>query len=163
MSVKTKEIMHLMYLNNFKILKKLEISQDIDVKKYNKHASKFNAPILQYKSEQDLPQEQQDKILQSAWLMPAKYSLINIEDFLIAKCNTREEQIRVQEELSKYKDQNLLPLLQYMIFLVDTLRQNNIIWGVGRGSSVSSFVLYLIGINRINPIKYNLNFHEFLK
>ena len=95
--------------------------------------------------------------------MPAKYSLINIEDFLIAKCNTREEQIRVQEELSKYKDQNLLPLLQYMIFLVDTLRQNNIIWGVGRGSSVSSFVLYLIGINRINPIKYNLNFHEFLK
>ena len=45
-----------------------------------------------------------------------------------------------------------------MIFLVDTLRQNNVIWGVGRGSSVSSYVLYLIGINRINPMKFNLNF-----
>lgn len=155
--------MHLLYLNNFKLLKKLEISKDIDVQKYNKHASKFNAPILQYKSTEDLPQEKQDKILQSAWLMPDEYSLINIEDFLISKCNTIEEKIRVQDELSKYKDQDLFPLLQYMIFLVDTLRQNNVIWGVGRGSSVSSFVLYLIGINRINPIKFNLNFHEFLK
>ena len=38
-----------------------------------------------------------------------------------------------------------------MKYLVDTMRNNNIVWGVGRGSSVGSFVLYKIGINRINP------------
>jgi len=163
MSEKIEEAMHLMYLNNFKILKKLEITKNIDAKKYNEHASKFNAPILQYKSKPNLSQKQQDKIFQSNWFMPAKYSLLDIEDFLLSKCNTKEEQIRVQDELSAYKDKDLLPLLQYMIFLVDTLRQNNVIWGVGRGSSVSSYVLYLIGINRINPMKFNLNFYEFLR
>jgi len=50
-----------------------------------------------------------------------------------------------------------------MIYFVDTLRKHNILWGVGRGSSVSSYILYLIGIHRIDSIKYNLNIGEFLK
>jgi DNA polymerase III alpha subunit len=43
------------------------------------------------------------------------------------------------------------------------MRKNNILWGVGRGSSVASFVLYLIGIHRINSLFYNLPIEEFLK
>jgi DNA polymerase III alpha subunit len=54
-------------------------------------------------------------------------------------------------------------LLQYLKYLVDTMRKNNIIWGVGRGSSVASYVLYLIGIHRINSLYYDLSIDEFLK
>jgi DNA polymerase III alpha subunit len=43
------------------------------------------------------------------------------------------------------------------------MRNNNIVWGVGRGSCVSSFVLFLIGIHKINPIYYDLDVSEFLK
>jgi len=50
-----------------------------------------------------------------------------------------------------------------MKYLVDLMRENNIVWGVGRGSSVSSFVLFLIGIHRINSIYYDLDVEEFLK
>ena len=57
----------------------------------------------------------------------------------------------------------LLPVLQFLIYFVDTLRANNVVWGVGRGSSVSSFCLFLIGVHKINPLLYNLDYREFLR
>lgn len=70
---------------------------------------------------------------------------------------------RVEEELELYKARNLYPVLQLMIYIVDTMRKNNLVWGVGRGSSVASYVLYLIGIHKIDSMRYNLNIKEFLK
>ena len=58
---------------------------------------------------------------------------------------------------------NLIPVLQYIKYVVDTMRENSIVWGVGRGSSLSSFILFLIGINKVNPITHNLDIHEFLR
>ena len=49
-------------------------------------------------------------------------------------------------------------LLRYMIYLVDFMRANNIVWGVGRGSHVASYVLYLIGIHKVNPIPHGLDY-----
>jgi DNA polymerase III alpha subunit len=43
------------------------------------------------------------------------------------------------------------------------MRDNNIVWGVGRGSSVSSYVLYLLGVHRVNSLYYDLDIHEFLR
>jgi hypothetical protein len=73
------------------------------------------------------------------------------------------EWIRVTDELTEYFGRGMYPLLQYMIYLVDFMRENNIVWGVGRGSSVASYVLYLIGIHRINSIHFDLDWHEFLR
>jgi DNA polymerase III alpha subunit len=50
-----------------------------------------------------------------------------------------------------------------MKYVVDTLRENNIVWGVGRGSSVASYVLHLIGVHKIDSIKYNIPIEEFFK
>ena len=69
----------------------------------------------------------------------------------------------VELELEQYKARNMYPVLQLMIYIVNTLRKNNLVWGVGRGSSVASYVLYLIGIHKIDSLKYNLNIEEFLK
>ena len=66
-------------------------------------------------------------------------------------------------ELLLFQERDMFDLLKYLKYLVDTMRENNIIWGVGRGSSVSSFVLYLIGIHKINSLYYDLSIEEFLK
>jgi DNA polymerase III alpha subunit len=50
-----------------------------------------------------------------------------------------------------------------MKYIVDTLRANNVVWGVGRGSSVASYVLHIIGVHKIDPIKYNIPIEEFFK
>lgn len=101
--------------------------------------------------------------LSQVWMMPNKYHEIDLKSWLLNKAETNEEKDRVIEELNLYHERNLEDLLRYMIYLVDYFRQNKILWGIGRGSSVSSYVLYLIGINRINPMKYNLKIEEFLK
>ena len=67
------------------------------------------------------------------------------------------------EEYTEYEKRGLLNLLRFLVYLVDTMRENNIVWGVGRGSSVASYVLYLIGIHKINSIQYGLDWHEFMR
>jgi DNA polymerase III alpha subunit len=66
-------------------------------------------------------------------------------------------------ELLLFQERDLFLLLKQLKYIVDTWRKNNIVWGVGRGSSVASYVLYLIGVHKINSIYYDLNIEEFLK
>ncbi len=46
--------------------------------------------------------------------------------------------------------------------LLDKLREDGLVWG-GRGSSCASYVLHLIGVHAVNPIKYDIPFSEFSK
>jgi DNA polymerase III alpha subunit len=43
------------------------------------------------------------------------------------------------------------------------MTENHVIWGVGRGSSVASYVLYLLGVHRIDSMFYDLDVSEFLR
>lgn len=104
-----------------------------------------------------------DKVLREHWLMPDEYKKLDIAKYVLDQCTHEEEMQRVGKELLMYQKRGLFTLLQYMKYLVDLMRENNIVWGVGRGSSVSSFVLFLIGIHRINSLHYDLNIEEFLK
>lgn len=97
------------------------------------------------------------------WLTPEQYKTIDIAQFCYERCSTVEEIERVQYELPLFEERDMVPVLQHLIYMVDHLRANEILWGVGRGSSVSSFILFLIGINRINPLKFGLDVREFLK
>jgi DNA polymerase III alpha subunit len=99
----------------------------------------------------------------NSWYIPDQYNSLDLEKYLLDKCKNTEEINRVKFELNEYKKRNLFNLLKFLVYFVDTLRKNNILWGVGRGSSVSSYILYLIGIHRIDSLKYNLDIGEFLK
>jgi DNA polymerase III alpha subunit len=103
-----------------------------------------------------------DRICQQDWFMPEEYQKLDIEELLVNQCPTQHYQ-RLIEELQEYRARNMLPLLKWLKYLVDTCRSNNIVWGVGRGSSVSSYVLFLIGVHKIDPIKYNLDWRDFLR
>jgi DNA polymerase III alpha subunit len=104
-----------------------------------------------------------DSNLQSKWFLPESYKNFDIAKYILDKCNTDAELQRAGEELLLFQERDMFPLLIYLKFLVDTLRNNNIVWGVGRGSSVASFVLFLLGVHKINSLYYDLNIDEFLK
>ena len=96
------------------------------------------------------------------WFIPNEYKQLDIEEFLVTQC-PEQNYTRLIEELALFKQNNMIPVLKTMKYVVDTLRANNIVWGVGRGSSVSSYVLYLIGIHKIDSVKYALPIDEFFK
>ena len=62
-----------------------------------------------------------------------------------------------------YQERDLFNLLRYLKYLVDVMTANRVIWGVGRGSSVSSYVLYKLGVHRIDSLYYKLDVGEFLR
>jgi DNA polymerase III alpha subunit len=122
-----------------------------------------NLPVLIEYVESTLSVKEFDYQNQSQWQMPKEYYEIDIAKWVLDQCKNQEELQRAGDELLKFQDRNMFPLLQYLKYLVDTMRKNNIVWGVGRGSSVASFVLFLIGIHRINSLYYQLSIDEFLK
>ena len=76
---------------------------------------------------------------------------------------TAGEIARLETELEMFKDRGLFPVLQLMIYIVDTMRKHKLVWGVGRGSSVSSYLLYILGVHKVNSHKYRLDITELLK
>jgi DNA polymerase III alpha subunit len=105
-----------------------------------------------------------DQTMQSVWNMPDEYKTLDIETWLTEQSLEKyPDCTRLQEELEAYKARNMLDLLRWLKYFVDTCSKENILWGVGRGSSVASYVLYLIGVHSIDPIKYNLDWQEFLR
>lgn len=101
--------------------------------------------------------------LNTEWFTPEPFKSMDIEEFVFKLSKSAEEDARVAHELSLFNERNLYPLLRHLIFLVHFFRENDIFWGVGRGSSVNSHVLFLIGIHRINSLRYGLPIEEFLK
>ncbi len=113
--------------------------------------------------ESDLTVEEYDRQCQSQWQMPQEYRDLDIAEHVLSLCNTPEQLQRVGHELLMYQDRDMFDLLRYLKYLVDVMRDNNIIWGVGRGSSVASYVLYLLGVHRIDSMFYDLDPAEFLR
>jgi DNA polymerase III alpha subunit len=95
--------------------------------------------------------------------MPKEYYDFEIVGYLLDKTTNEVEYQRVVMELELFIQHNMIDLLKYLKYLIDTLRKNNVIWGVGRGSSVASYVLYLMGVHKVDSIKYDLDINEFLK
>lgn len=107
---------------------------------------------------------QLDNAWQQQWNMPKEYKTLDIENWVLEQCPPWDPNFtRVEEELTAFRARGMVDLLRWLKYFVDTMQANNIIWGVGRGSSVASYVLYLIGVHKIDSIKYNLDWQEFLR
>jgi hypothetical protein len=100
---------------------------------------------------------------QNSWHMPDEYQTLDIAAHILRLCNSEAELQRCGEELLLFQERNLFDLLRYLKYLVDVMTVNNVIWGVGRGSSVASYVLYKLGIHRIDSLYYKLDCREFLR
>lgn len=142
------------------------IRDNSDLNKFNRSAKEFHVPWkigtkLTFSNVKEI--KNFHKKNQTNWNMPEEYKQLDIAKWCLDQCKNDIELQRVGKELLMFQERNLFPLLQFLKYFIDTLRANKIVWGVGRGSSVSSYVLYLIGVHRINSIYYDLDIEEFLK
>jgi DNA polymerase III alpha subunit len=157
----SQDLINLLYQN--KSTKDLLVdSSDPDIKKYLEVYDILNLPNLIAYQPLLESVEEFDQRNQTVWHMPDEYKKMDIEGFLVYAC-PKENYQRLIDELHEYRARNMLDLLRWLKYLVDTCRQYNIVWGVGRGSSVASYVLFLLGVHKIDSVKYNLDWHDFLR
>lgn len=157
----TQDIFKFLYQGKLTNLKDLTVDYTEDIEKLEQVAgftfSKFNDQL------DSINIEDFDLALQSDWFMPAEYKEFDVEEWCLSRCTTKQQRERVYDEMTAYRNRKMIPLLQWTKHFVDTCNENGIVWGVGRGSSVASFVLYLLGVHQIDSIKYNLDWQEFLR
>jgi DNA polymerase III alpha subunit len=144
-----------------RIIKQAFVEQEINLDQV--FISTENLPKLSKYQQLDMSVNQFDDENQEKWFMPKEYLEMDIAQFVLSQCANEAELQRAGDELFKFQEKDLFNLLRYLKFLVDTMRKNNVVWGVGRGSSVASFVLFLLGVHRINSLYYDLSIDEFLK
>lgn len=140
-------------------------SHDHTVEQHNQAIKLNYSDLSELKSlpEIDMEAQQWHAKNQQSWFIPHSYKNFDIVKYVLDRCNGEEELQRAGEELLEYAKRDLLCLLVYIKYLVDTMRNANVVWGVGRGSSVASFVLYKLELHRINSIEHELDFYEFMR
>lgn len=143
----------------------LNVVFDDDIRLFQEHQAELLKETITFLDapEENLTFDEFHKQCANTWVFPEVYQQINVKQWLLDKCKTQQEIDRVNEEYKLYEDRDLIMLLRLFIYLVDYMRKNKFIWGVGRGSSVSSYILYLIGVHRVDSIFYNLDIHEYLR
>ena len=158
----SKELCDLLYKNPTLDVSRFQVEDSIE---YNRSVAELHAELDLLDSYHSINQtvEEFDRVLQANWRMPKEYKDMDIAEYVLGLCQQDHELQRVAQELLLYQERDLFDLLRYLKYLVDTLRKNNVVWGVGRGSSVASYVLFLIGVHKIDSLYYNLDIEEFLK
>lgn len=152
------------------------VTDDIEeINIYNNWCANYDMPKINAK----LPDESDNIVSKNTsidnWNMPDEYKTLDIEKLLFKKVTETKqhlgvdfvynssEWIRVEQELKMFEQRGMIPVLKFLVYMVDICEENDVVLGVGRGSSVASYILYLIGIHHIDSIKYNLDIKEFLK
>lgn len=155
-----RDIIELFYQNKEIYFDRILVEDSDEISLFEKNSNIKLKKIGDFFNDLDL--KEFDQICQQDWFIPEEYKNMDIEGFLVHVC-PKENYQRLIDELQQYRSRDMLILLKVLKYLVDTFRKNNIIWGVGRGSSVSSYVLFLLGVHKIDSIKYNLDWREFLR
>lgn len=153
-----------LYTNKIKSLDGIYIDNIDVIDQYNraKHTNADRIALLEQMIDPAVSLSEFDATNQADWFMPDEYKNMDIEEFLVEQCPEQNYE-RIIKELELFRQHNMMDLLKYLKYLVDTLRENKVMWGVGRGSSVASYCLYLIGVHKVDSVKYDLDIHEFLK
>lgn len=155
---------HVMRGGDIMQLRHATVAHDVD-HEVLKHL--FDKPefIDSWRSESDatLTVEEFDRTRQDTWFMPQHYADLDIAAYVLSLCDTDAQLQRAGQELLMFQERDLFPMLRYLRYLIDVMKEHDVIWGVGRGSSVASYVLFLMGVHRVDSLYYDLDPGEFLR
>ena len=143
-------------------LKNMLVDSSVDIKQAVQFIERM-PELIKYVGDPEVTLNVFDQEQQAKWHMPQEYKDLDIAQYILDLCNSEAELQRCGHELLLYQERDLFNLLRYLKYLVDVMIKNQVIWGVGRGSSVSSYVLYKLGVHRIDSMFYDLDVEEFLR
>lgn len=153
-----------------------QINDNIHISALNEDIIKFKKfnPSLSLNVKKDLNH------LDKTWNIPDNYKNINIREYIknrflseiedkkkngnpLSEVQINERIDRIGDEIKLYHEHDMFIILKTIIYILDIFKQNNVIWGTGRGSSCSSYILYLLGLHSVDSVEFELDIKEFFK
>lgn len=104
------------------------------------------------------------------WSVPDEYKYLNLDKHLIELADrVKQDELyeqrlaRLAEEIDLFIRLGYSDLLRALIYVLDVLKRERIVWGVGRGSSCSSYLLHLLGLHEVDCVKYEIPLSDFIR
>jgi DNA polymerase III alpha subunit len=160
-----REVVESMLVGSITDLSTINISDQHAVDRFNRsveHNGDEVALLTVYR-EPTCTVDEYDQIKKQQWLIPQEYEKFDIGQWLLDQCQNDTQRNRVIRELSLFEQKQMMPVLCSLRYLIEVMKEHEIVWGVGRGSSVASYCLFLMGVHKIDSIKYSLDINEFFK
>jgi DNA polymerase III alpha subunit len=103
-----------------------------------------------------------------SWKTPEPYSTMDVSEecmhALVTKgLDDEAYSTRLLSELARAEELEMFDFIRCLVWITDTLRSQGIPWGLGRGSSCASLIMFLLGINKVDPVRYDIPMEEFYK
>lgn len=103
-----------------------------------------------------------------AWITPPPYVTMDIADrcmtmMLDRSLDTPTYMDRLVDEIALMYARDMEPFVRCVVWITDMMRKKDIVWGLGRGSSCASLILFVLGINKVDPVRYDIPKEEFYK
>jgi len=132
--------------------------------------AEFNTQVSE--REQLLPVQQEPINLDMGWQLPEEYQNLDLQEYMAKQfekncpASYTPEMVekaldRIVDELQEVEARGMVQFMQTVIYIIDQLRENNVLWGVGRGSSCASYLLYLIGLHVVDCVVLDVPADEF--
>jgi DNA polymerase III alpha subunit len=139
----------------------LSISMDEEITRFNSECTAHGKTDILIQPDGTIPLTHSERA--KRWLIPEEYKSLDVEAYCLSLCTSEEERLRVRHEMGLFHFYGMEPVLQSLIYMVKVFREQKIVWGIGRGSSVASYVLFLIGVHKINSMAFGLDVEDFLR
>lgn len=111
--------------------------------------------------------------LDFAWKLPEPHLSMDLQSTVVARAVDRLKELnypedvhlracqRIQDELDEIERRGMVEFVKTIIYILDTFRQKGVVWGVGRGSSCASYILFILGLHSVDPVLYDVPLSEF--
>lgn len=108
-----------------------------------------------------------------SWQLPTEYLQMDLRESIIQRVGDRLATLsysddqhlraaeRVERELAELEARDMVEFFKTVIYILDVFRNQGVIWGVGRGSSCASYILFLLGLHSVDCILYDVPMEEF--
>jgi DNA polymerase III alpha subunit len=108
-----------------------------------------------------------------AWQLPDEYRDLDLTlrvvddlDRLTKELNytsleTTHACARIAKEMIEINRRGMQEFMRTVVYVLDTFRKNGVVWGVGRGSSCASYILFVLGLHAVDCLRLDVPLEEF--
>lgn len=112
-------------------------------------------------------------LIPMTWQLPDKYKKLDVQERVFDEFfkrlsslsySSEQEDIavrRLADEVNEVETRGMMDFMRTIVYVLDTFRTKDIVWGVGRGSSCACYILFVLGLHVVDCVKYEVPMNEF--